>query len=231
MTASEHFRKLKSAKFAPRLCARAIWKSIPLKTQGAGTLLEVEVGEICTTPARENDLEVKTVKAPGAFCFSRGRRRDCDTWQNTWQAQEFVRVAKTLAGVVDLKRPRNNAFRVAGAMISCSGMSLLEASDAQAVEGLQISVTEALLSSDHFARQLQEFECPGSTSSWQATFEASAQKSWKRIGILRSSVWSTCHFWRKSRAKASFWSFKSWILKEVAEKLCFWASKLHFRQL
>ena len=24
--------------------------------------------------------------------------------RNTWQAQEFVRVAKTLAGVVDLKR-------------------------------------------------------------------------------------------------------------------------------
>ena len=36
--------------------------------------------------------------------FSRGRRRECDSLQNTWQAQEFVRVAKTLAGVVDLKR-------------------------------------------------------------------------------------------------------------------------------
>ena len=30
--------------------------------------------------------------------------RDFDTLQNTWQAQEFVRVAKTLAGVGDLKR-------------------------------------------------------------------------------------------------------------------------------
>ena len=50
------------AKFAPRLRARAIWKSKPLKTQGAGALLEVEVAKICTTPARENDLEVKTVK-------------------------------------------------------------------------------------------------------------------------------------------------------------------------
>ena len=30
--------------------------------------------------------------------FSRGRRRDFDTLQNMWQAQEFVRVAKTLAG-------------------------------------------------------------------------------------------------------------------------------------
>ena len=50
------------AKFAPRLRARAIWKSKSLKTEGAGALLEVEVGKICATPARENDLEVKIVK-------------------------------------------------------------------------------------------------------------------------------------------------------------------------
>ena len=73
--------------------------------------MEVEVAKICTTPACEHDLEVKIVKAPGARdvfgpskCVSRGRRRDFDTFQNAWQAQEFVRVAKTLAGVVDLKR-------------------------------------------------------------------------------------------------------------------------------
>ena len=64
-----------------------------------------------TAPAPESDLEVKIVKAPGARvvfgpsnCVSRGRRRDLDTLQNTWQAHEFVRVAKTWAGVVDLKR-------------------------------------------------------------------------------------------------------------------------------
>ena len=76
-----------------------------------GAVLEVELRKICTTPARENDLEVKIVKTPGtrdvfggSKCVLRGRRRDFDTLQNTWQAQEFVRVAKTLAGVVDLKR-------------------------------------------------------------------------------------------------------------------------------
>ena len=47
--------------------------------------------------------------------------------------------AKTLAGVVDLKRLRNDAFRVAGARFSCFVMSMFEASDAGAVEGLQIS--------------------------------------------------------------------------------------------
>ena len=132
--------------FAPRLRASTIWKSKSLKTDDLGALLEVEVAKICTTPARENDLEVKIVKTPGSRttfwgskCFSRGRRRDFDRFQNAWQAQEFVRVAKTLAGVGDLKRLRNDAFCVAGARISCFAMSMVEASDAESVEGLQIS--------------------------------------------------------------------------------------------
>ena len=50
-----------------------------------------------------------------------------------------MRVAKTLAGVVDLKRLRNDAFRVAGARISCFAMSMFEAFDAESVEGLQLS--------------------------------------------------------------------------------------------
>ena len=49
-------------KFAPRLRARAIRKSNSLKTGMIGALLEVEVGKIRTTPARESDLEVKIVK-------------------------------------------------------------------------------------------------------------------------------------------------------------------------
>ena len=111
-----------------------------------GALLEVELRKICTTPARESDLEVKIVKnwrSRDVFwsskCVSRGRRRDLDTLQNTWQAQEFVRLAKTLAGVGDLKKVWNDAFRVAGAVISRFVMSMFEASDAESVEGLQIS--------------------------------------------------------------------------------------------
>ena len=50
-----------------------------------------------------------------------------------------MRVAQTLAGVVDLKRLGNDAFRVAGARISCFVMSMFEASDAESVGGLQIS--------------------------------------------------------------------------------------------
>ena len=62
----EHFWKLKSAKFAPRLRARGIWKPKSLKAERFGTLLEVEVAKICTTPAGESDSEVKIVKTPGA---------------------------------------------------------------------------------------------------------------------------------------------------------------------
>ena len=143
---SEHFWKLTSTKFAPRLRARAIWKSKSLKTERFGALLEVELRKICATPARANDSEVKIVKTPGARgvfwrwkCVSRGRRGDFDTLQNTWQAQEFVGVAKTLAGVVDLKRVWNDAFRVAGAGILWFVMSMFEAFDAESVERLQIS--------------------------------------------------------------------------------------------
>ena len=49
-------------KFAPRLRARAFWKSKSLKPDGVGALLEIELRKICTTPARESDLEVKIVK-------------------------------------------------------------------------------------------------------------------------------------------------------------------------
>ena len=51
-----------STKFAPRLRARAIWKSKSLKTGGVGALLEVDIDKICTTPARESDFYEK--KAP-----------------------------------------------------------------------------------------------------------------------------------------------------------------------
>ena len=66
------------------------------------------------------------------------------------------------------------------------------------------------------------------------SIEASAGKSLKRIVLLRSSVWSTCHSWRKSRQKKpSFFELQSFIFEVnyLAEKLRFWASKLHFLKL
>ena len=49
-------------KFAPRLRERANRKSKSLKTGMIGALLQVDIDKICTTPARESDLEVKIVK-------------------------------------------------------------------------------------------------------------------------------------------------------------------------
>ena len=104
----------------------------------------------------------------------------------------------------------------------------------------------------YFAGIISRGSCRSSYASAQlfrgrrSTFEASNWKSLKRIVILRSSVWSTCHFWRKSRRKASFFSFKVSILKEVSQKsfvfelhsfifegsvaemLRFWSWNLHF---
>ena len=98
-----------------------------LKHPGLGTFFEVE----------------SLFRVAGARIFN--------TVQNTWQAQEFVRVAKTLAGVVDLKRLRNNAFRVARAGISFFLMSMFETSDAESVDGLQISCHGSVTLSAHFA--------------------------------------------------------------------------------
>ena len=115
------FLKLDYAKFAPRCGAIAIWKSKVLKHQALGALLEER----------------------GSNCLSRGRRRDFDTLQNTWQAQDFARGANRLAGVVDLKRVRNDAFRVAGAgiwwfIISCHGTVTLQRSFRLAITGVRM---------------------------------------------------------------------------------------------
>ena len=59
---AEHRVPKMSTKFAPRLRARAIRKSKLSKTGMFGALLEVDIDKICTTPARESDLEVKIVK-------------------------------------------------------------------------------------------------------------------------------------------------------------------------
>ena len=55
--------------------------------------MEVEVPEICTTPARENDLEVKIVK--NTRCSGRFWRLKV---RFVWQAQGFRQVAKYVAG-------------------------------------------------------------------------------------------------------------------------------------
>ena len=70
LAVSEHFWKFTSTKFAPRLRARAIWKSKSLKTGMFGALLEVDIDKICTTPARESDFD--------KICTTPARERDLE---------------------------------------------------------------------------------------------------------------------------------------------------------
>ena len=170
---SEHFWKLTSTKFAPRLRARAIWKSKSLKLEGFGGLFEVRVAKMGTTPARESDSEVKIVKNwRSRDVFGGGRRRDFDTLQNTWQAQEFVRVAKTLAGVGDLNWRGSETMRFAwqAQWFRALWCQCLKPPTLKPWKGCKFHVTEVLLCSDHFAWQLQDFVCLGSTFSWQAQY-------------------------------------------------------------
>ena len=152
------------------------------------------------------------VKTPGARdvfggskCCSRGRRRDFDTLQNTQQAQEFVRDAKTLAGVVDLNRVRNDGFRVAGAWISWFlWCRCLKSRTLNPWKAFKCHITEMLLCRNHFAWQLQEFVCIGSTFSWQAQYFWRIQRSQQRPGarseFIDRALLVCCH---KTRHKAT----------------------------
>ena len=104
----EHFWKLKSPKFAPRLRETAIWKSKSLRTEGAGTLLEVEVAKICTTPARERFGSQKRLNTRVSDHFLRFKVLFA------WQAQRFrhsivVKIAKIYCNS-EVKRLLNMSY-------------------------------------------------------------------------------------------------------------------------
>ena len=79
---------------------------------------------------------------PTAFC---GPAHGLRHIANTRQALEFTRVAKMLAGVLDLKRVRNDAFRLAGEGM-LSFWRMLEVPDAQCAEGVHCYIP-AIISS------------------------------------------------------------------------------------
>ena len=143
---SEHFWKLSFAKFALRLRARAIWKSKSLKRQGLGTFLEVE-SPFCVAGAGNSTA-----------CKIRGRRRSSGGLQKRWQAWWIWRGSETM-------RFAWQAQGFCGLWCRC-----LKHSTQNPWKGCKLHVTEALLCSDHFAWQLQDFVCLGSTFSWQAQY-------------------------------------------------------------
>ena len=237
LSASELFWKLKSPKFAPRLRARAIWKSKSLQHRVLGTFLDLQ------TVFRVAGAGIST------NCKIRGRRRSSWGSQKRWQAWWIWRGSETM----------RFAWQAQG--FRAFWCRCLKAPTQNPWKSCKFHVTELLLCSDHFAWQLQDL---GSTFSWQAqyfwsihlkiakTYWNSEVKSAQHVifeGSLAKMLWFwswKLHFWRKSRAKASFLSFKDSILKEVSHKsfvfdlqsfvfegslaqnLCFWASKRHF---
>ena len=174
-----------STEFAPRLRARAIWKSKSLKMTVSGRFWRFNV--LFAWQAQGFRHVVKYVERwqCGGFeegpkwCLLRGRRRDfvlCDV--GVWSLGRCVR--GKVANFMSQK---------------CYSAGLISRGSYRG------SYASALL----FCGR-------------RSTFEASTQKSLKRIGILRSCVWSTCHFWRKSRRNASFLIFKASFLKQVSRK-------------
>ena len=237
----EHFWKLKSPKFAPRLRARTIWKSKSLKHQVLGPLFEVQ-----------NAFRVAGAGISIRFKM-RGRRRSSWGLQKRWQAWWIWRGSETMR------------FAWQGQGFRALRCRCLKPPTLNPWKGCNFHVTEVLLCNDHFAWQLQDFVCLGSTFSWQAqyfwsihlkivkTYWNSEVKCPVNVSFFEGSLAemlrfrsSKLHFWRKSRTKASFLSFKASFLKEVsqkcfvfelqssnfegslAQKLRFWASKVHF---
>ena len=228
---SEHFWKSISTKFAPRLRARAIWKSKSLKTDGLGTFFEVQ------SVFRVAGARIYT------RCKIRGRRRSSWGLQKRWQAWWIWRGSETMR------------FAWQAQWFRALWCRCLKPPTQNPWKGCKFHVTDVLLCSDHFAWQLQDFVCLGSTFSWQAQYfwsihlkiaktywnsevqcpvnmmsflkEVSQKsfvfdlQSFNFEGSLAEKLrfWpSKLRFWRKSRRKASFLSFKASVLKEVSQK-------------
>ena len=97
-------------------------------------------------------------------------------------------------------------------------------------EGCKFHVTEVLLCRDHFAWQLQEFVCLGSTFSWQA------QYFWSIHLKIAKTYWNSdvkcllnMSILKEVSQKCFVFDLQSFIFEgSLAEKLRFWASKLQF---
>ena len=216
-----------------------------------GALLEVELSKICTTPARANDSEVKIVKTPGARdafwgwkCVSRGRRRDFDTLQK-YVAGAGVRQGRKNVGrrggfEEGLKRCVSRGRRRDFVVCDVDVWSIRRWNRGRVANFMSRKCYFAVIISRGSYRT--SYASAQLFRGRRSTFEASTWKSLKRIGILRSSVCSTCQFWRKSRRNASFLIFKASFSQKcfvfelqsfnfggsLAEKFRFWASQVQF---
>ena len=219
----EHFWKFKSAKFAPRLRGRTIWKSKSLKHRVFGTFLDLQ------TVFRVAGAGIST------HCKIRGRRRSSWGLQKRWQAWWIWRGSETMHFAWQAQGFR--AFR----------RRCVKAPTQNPWKGCKFHVTEVLLCSDHFAWQLQDFVCLGSTFAWQAqyfwsihlkivkTYWNSEVKCTVNMSFLKQVSQKSFVFYLQSfnfegslAEMLRFWSSKLHFWRTSRTKACFWGSKLRF---
>ena len=148
----------------------------------------------------------------------RGRRRSSWGLQKRWQAWWIWRGSETMR------------FAWQGQGFRALRCRCLKPSTQNPWKGCNFHVTEVIFCSDHFAWQLQGFVCLGSTFSWQAQYFWSIHlkivKTYWNSEVKRAVNMS---FLKEVSQKCFVFDVRSFIFEgSLAEKLRFWASKLHF---
>ena len=151
-------------------------------------------------------------------CNIRGRRRSSWGLQKRWQAWWIWRRSETM-------RFAWQAQGFCGLRCRC-----LKHSTQNPWKGCKFHVTEVLLCSDHFAWQLQEFVCHGSTFSWQAQYFWSVRlKIVKIYWNSEDKCLLNMSILKEVSQKCFVFDLQSFLFEgSLAEMLRFWASKLQF---
>ena len=148
----------------------------------------------------------------------RGRRRSSWGLQKRWQAWWIWRGYETMRFAW-----QGQGFRA----LRCRRSRLPTQNP---WKGCKFHVMEVLLCRHHFAWQLQDFVCLGSTFSWQAQYFWSIHlkiaKTYCHSEVKRAVNMS---FLKEVSQKCFVFDVRSFIFEgSLAQKLRFWASKLHF---
>ena len=183
-----------------------MWKSKSLKHQGLGPLFEVQSGFHMAGAGISMRSKM------------RGRRRSLWGLQKRWQAWGIWRGSETMH------------FAWQARWFRALWCRCLKPPTLNPWKGWKFHVTEVLLCSDHFAWQLQEFVCLGSTFSWQA------QYFWSIHLKIVKTYWNSevkcpvnMSFLKEVSQKCFVFDLPNFIFEgSLAQKLRFWPSKLHF---
>ena len=205
---SDHFWKLRCRKSARRCGAKHISKSKVQKTEGFGTLLDVQMS-FCVAGARDCAPSQKWAKREGFVCF--------------------VAFLKTMASVGHLKRVCQDAFSVAGAVQETCSSEMLGGEGADFLKGCILEHQICRFAKMILRGQVHRFVWPGINFSWQAQY--CRQVEWKiakPIGTRQPTLHSTFHFWRTSHRIASFLVLSSSKIEEVSQN-CFVLDVVQFK--